>query len=354
MPLISVVVPCRNERNNIVACVQSILEQKEPQGGYEVIVADGMSDDGTREILAQLERIDSRLRVIDNPERATGCGMNAGIRNARGDYIAIMGAHSRYASDYLIRCLDLIVSKGADNVGGAVFAEGHSYVEKAISAAHHSGFSSGGSRWHAVKHDGRVDSVWGGFYRRDVFERIGLFDESLVRNQDDEFNLRLTKAGGRIWQSPLIRSWYRPRSSLRSLFQQYRQYGYWKVRVIKKHGQPASLRHLVPTAFVLSLIAAVVLGAVSWGIGTIARLHTLTVIGQFSGILFAAVLGAYLVVIVLASVSAAARSDWRLIVLLPLAFACHHLGYGIGFLEGLAEVGTGRSARVGRMSQLTR
>jgi hypothetical protein len=141
---------------------------------------------------------------------------------------------------------------------------------------------------------------------------------------------------------------------LRSLFQQYRQYGYWKVRIIKKHGQPTSLRQVVPAGFLLGLAAAAVLAAASWGIGSITRLHALTLVGQFAGVLFGAIFVAYVVGLVLASVSAAARTEWKLLPLLPFAFACHHLGYGIGFLEGLAETGTAQSARVVRMSQLTR
>src|SRR5262249_15800203 len=112
----------------------------------------------------------------------------------------------------------------------------------------------GGARWHDTAYEGPADTVFGGVYRREVFDRIGFLDEELVRNQDDEFNLRLTRAGGKIWHSPRIKSWYHPRQSLRSLFRQQVQYGYWKVRVIQKHKIPASIRHLIPGCFVLSLI----------------------------------------------------------------------------------------------------
>jgi hypothetical protein len=176
----------------------------------------------------------------------------------------------------------------------------------------------------------------------------------LVRNQDDELNFRLVKAGGLIWQSPLIRSWYRPRSSLKSLFRQYRQYGYWKVRVIRKHGRPASLRQIVPAAFLLGLAVTGVVSATAWVIGTVVSLHVIGMVAQVAGVMFGSMLGAYVVGLVLASIGAAAGTEWTLLPVLPLAFVCHHFGYGLGFLQGVVESGTGRSTLIGRMSRLTR
>src|SRR5688572_1516136 len=217
LPTISIVIPCRNEQDHIETCLRSILDQERPRGDVEVIVADGMSTDGTREILQKLAIEDSRLRIVDNPRQITPCGMNAGIKEARGRYVAIMGAHNRYAPDYVCRSVEVLEETGADNVGGAMICEAESYTQRAIAAAYHSPFSAGGARWHNPEYEGPADTVFGGVYRCEVFERIGFFDEGLVRNQDDEFNLRLTRAGGKIWQSPRIRSWYQPRSSLLSL-----------------------------------------------------------------------------------------------------------------------------------------
>lgn len=230
--------------------MRSILAQHRPPGDFEIIVADGMSEDGTAEILGRLAQENPRLRVIDNPSQTTPCGMNIGIREAQGDYIAIMGAHNRYAPDYLCESVKVLEETQADNVGGAMICEAKSWMQRTIAAAHHSSFSVGGARWHDPDYEGPADTVFGGVYNREVFDRIGLFDEEFVRNQDDEFNLRLTRSGGKIWQSPRIKSWYCPRGSLAALFWQYRQYGYWKVRVIQKHRTPASLRQLVPGGFV--------------------------------------------------------------------------------------------------------
>jgi glycosyltransferase involved in cell wall biosynthesis len=302
-------------------CVNSVLEQENVPGGFEVIVAEGMSNDGTREILRRMARTDVRLRVIDNPEGKTASGMNAGIRQARGHYVAIMGAHSHYAPDYLRSALEVLQQTGADNVGGSMTCVGETWLEKAIAIGHHSRFAVGGARWHDTSYEGPADTVFGGIYRREVFDRIGLFDETLIRNQDDELNLRLTRAGGRIWHSPRIKSWYHPRASLGALFRQYLQYGYWKVRVIQKHRLPASIRHLVPGSFVFILVTLAL-------VGIFFRPALWTCL---------ALLGLYLGSNVAASVSAAAPKRWRYLPILPLVFACYHFGYGIGFLKGVVD-----------------
>ena len=168
-------------------------------------------------------------------------------------------------------------------------------------------------------YEGPADTVFGGIYRREVFDQVGLFDEELIRNQDDEFNLRLTRAGGRIWQSPRIKSWYRPRGSLKALFRQYMQYGYWKVRVIQKHKIPASVRHLVPGGYLLLLI---VLAFVSL-LWPVAAWGWLTLFGV------------YIACNVASSFLTAIRHGWKLLSCLPLVFACYHFAYGYGFLRGV-------------------
>ncbi len=303
-----------------------------------MIVVDGLSDDGTREILARIARENSRLHVIDNPGRATAYGMNLGVRRARGQYIAIMGAHAYYAHDYLKRCLRTAIATGADNVGGAMLCVGRSFLHRAIAIAHHSRFSAGGARWHDPAYEGPADTVFGGFYRREVFDRIGLFDESLARNQDDELNLRLTRAGGQIWHSPAIKSWYHPRESLGALFQQYLQYGYWKVRVVQKHRRPASIRQLVPAVFVGSLIGLALIAAfcrpVFWA--------------------WLALLGGYLCAALAASVASATRHGMKYLLALPWVFPCYHFGYGIGFLVGLIHFVVLRRAPGIAFTHLTR
>jgi len=337
-PAVSVVVPCRNERDHVATCVRSITGQLPPAGGFEVIVVDGMSDDGTREILDRLCAEDRRLRVIDNLDRITPSGMNRGIEQARGSYVAIMGAHNRYARDYLRRSIEVLERTGADNVGGAMICQPTSRFERAVAAAHHSRFLAGGARWHDPAYEGPADTVFGGVYRREVFERIGLFDEELVRNQDDELNLRLTRAGGRIWQSPVIRSWYQPRGSLRAVFKQYAQYGYWKVRVIRRHGRPASLRHLMPACLVLSVAALAAMSAI-WPQALLA--------------LFA-LLAAYLCATAAASILSVGRTAPQLFPLVCLVAAASHVAYGLGFLWGISDTVILRQAPSSTFTRLTR
>src|SRR5262249_216211 len=159
-PAVSIVIPCRNEADHIEAALRSILAQETPLGGFEVIVTDGMSDDGTRDILARLAAADARVRIIDNPNQITPCGMNAGIREARGRYIATQGAHAHYGPDFLRSSLEVLEETGGDNVGGSMMCLGQSRLQKAIAAAHHSPFAVGGARWHDTRYEGPADTVF--------------------------------------------------------------------------------------------------------------------------------------------------------------------------------------------------
>lgn len=337
-PSVSVVVPCRNEAATIESCVRSILAQKSPPGDFEVLIADGMSDDGTRDILARLVLESPRIRVIDNEQRIVSTGLNAAIRAAYGAIIIRMDAHTRYAPDYIGQCLATLHQTGADNVGGPWIARGTHYVSRAIAATFHSPFVVGGARSHDPHYEGPVDSVYLGCWPRTVFDRIGMFDEELVRNQDDEFNLRLHRAGGKIWQSPRIKSWYEPRSSLRVLAKQYQQYGYWKVLVIRKHHQPASIRHLIPGGFVLALLGLPIL-ALWWPLAGWCWLSLLILYGGLN---------------LTAAFFTAAKSGWRLYPLLPVVAVCYHVAYGYGFLRGLLDFVILRRGPRDSYRQLTR
>ena len=320
-PAVSIVVPCRNERAHIEEVLQSILTQEAPPGGFEVIVADGLSDDGTREILIRMAGEDSRLSILDNPGAIVSTGLNAAIRMARGKIIIRMDAHTNYATDYVSQCVQLLSETAADNIGGPWIAKGEGRIGKAIAAAFQSSFANGGARAHDPNHSGPVDTVYLGCWRREIFDRIGFFDEELVRNQDDEFNLRLARNGGKIWQSVKIKSWYHPRESLRHLFAQYFQYGYWKALILQKHRLPASIRHVLPASFLLMLLVLLVSSVFS--------------VTAFWVWLF--LLGLYAAFNITASLLTAASSGWNLFLLLPSVFATFHVTYGWGFLRGLAD-----------------
>ncbi|MBZ5596308.1 MAG: glycosyltransferase family 2 protein [Acidobacteriia bacterium] len=325
---VSVVVPCRNEARHIRPFLDSLCHQKLDGVEWEVIIADGMSDDGTREVLDGYRRHQGRLRMIDNPGRIVSSGLNAAIRAARGDVIVRMDAHTEYAPDYIRRCLEVLERTGADNVGGPPRVKADTFLLRALGAAYHSPFAVGGSRSHDINYEGYVDSVFYGCWRKSTLLRLGLFDEALVRNQDDELNLRLTRFGGKVWQSPGIVSWYRPRTTFASLFRQYLQYGFWKVAVIRKHGRPASWRHLVPGAFVLvhfALLLSVSLAAISGQ-------HALL---RFSATAWVCSAGLYALACLAGALVGARRSAWAVFPVLPLLFATYHISYGAGFLAGL-------------------
>ncbi|MDH3600418.1 MAG: glycosyltransferase family 2 protein [Candidatus Tectomicrobia bacterium] len=320
-PVISVMVPCRNEKGHIEPCIRSILAQESPPGGFEIIVADGWSDDGTLDILERLAAETPRLQIVNNPSRIVSTGLNAALRVARGKIIIRMDAHTEYAPDYIRQCVAVLTETGADNVGGPARTKATGYVPCAIRAAYHSPFAVGGAQFHNVEYEGPLDTVPYGCWPREVFDRIGTFDDELVRNQDDELNLRLIRAGGCVWQSPRIKSWYWPRRSLSSLFKQYAQYGYWKVRVIQKHRLPASIRHLVPGGFILAL--------------TLFALVSLCYPPAIRAALGMA--GLYAICTLSASLRTASQYGWRLLPLLPLVFACFHFAYGYGFLWGMSD-----------------
>jgi hypothetical protein len=250
-----------------------------------------------------------------------------------------MDVQAEYAPDYVATCLETLRATGADNVGGPARTRYRSYWQQAIAIAYGSPFSVGGARFHDESYEGSVDTVTFGCWRREVFERIGLFDTELVRNQDDEFNLRLLRSGGRIWQNPGIRSWYFPRSTLVSLFRQYHQYGYWKVRVIQKHRRPASWRHLVPAAALLFLVSA---GAAApfWP--------------PAAAVLAAAAL-LYGTASLVASIRGCQRARaLRCLPAVPLAFAAYHFGYGSGFVRGMLTFWLLRGRYAGAAEALTR
>jgi GT2 family glycosyltransferase len=250
-----------------------------------------------------------------------------------------MDAHTEYAPDYIARCIETLKSSGADNVGGPWQARGRSYLQSAIALAFHSPFSSGGAGSHQSSHEGPVDSVYLGCWRKETLFRLGFFDEELVRNQDDELNLRLIRSGGKIWQSPAIQSWYYPRASLPALFKQYLQYGYWKVRVIQKHRLPASIRQLVPGGFVALLLMLLLLSPFS----------------ASSFIAFCWMISLYCSVNISASLYACRnRENLKYLPVMPIVFSAYHFGYGYGFLRGIMDFLLLRKGGDTRYAKITR
>jgi len=344
---VSVVVPCRNEAEHIRQFVSSLESQRLGGLRWEVIIADGRSSDGTRRILDELAERHAWLRVIENPGKVASSGLNAAIAAAAGGVIVRMDVHTEYAPDYVRRCVETLERTGADNVGGPWQAKGVTYTGKAIAAVFNSPFAAGGALSRRRDYEGPVDTVFLGCWRRELFRGIGGFDPELVRNQDDELNFRIVRSGGVIWQSPRIVSWYHSRPTLAGLIRQYLQYGFWKVAVIRKHGKPASWRHLVPGTFVLAnlmLASGVVAG---WMAG-----HETLLRGSLA--VWSVVAAAYLVVTLAASLRLARREGFRYLPVLPLVLAACQISYGVGFLLAMLRLSSGRRAGKGLFDAITR
>jgi succinoglycan biosynthesis protein ExoA len=322
---VSVVVPCRNEIRHVRAFLDSVFRQELGQIKMEILIAEGMSDDGTRRVLGEFEKRFASLRVIENPEKIASAGLNRAIREAEGEIIIRMDAHTQYAPNYVRSCVEVLNETNADNVGGPVLTRADGYLAQAIAYAFQTRFARGGAKCRDPRYEGPVDSVPYGCWRKSTLQRIGLFDEILVRSQDYELNARLVSCGGTVWQSPKITSWYSPRASLSRLFWQYFQYGFWKEAVIRKHRRLASWRNLVPA---LSLLGGATLLFSAAGASLAGSPWWRNVfLGEW--LTFVAL---YLIAAFSSAFSIAKREGWRFLPTLPVVFATYHLSFALGFL----------------------
>jgi glycosyltransferase involved in cell wall biosynthesis len=320
LPLVSVIMPVRNEQKAIQRTLAAVLVQDYPRDRMEVLVVDGMSVDGTRARVNEMAADNPRVRLVQNPRRIMPTGFNAGLRLARGEIIVMLGGHTEIEPDYVRNCVQHLQQGKADCVGGPINTVCQTTRARAIALALSSRFGVGGVAFRlGTDKEKSVDTVPWGAYTREIIERVGPLDEELIRDQDDEYNYRLRKLGARILLVPNVRSSYYCRSSLRALWRQYFQYGYWKVRVMQKHPRQMSPRHFVPPAFVAALLASLLL-------------IPLSAVGTW---LSALVAGSYVVANLGASLVTLRKGAWRLLPLLPITFATIHLSWGLGVLAGL-------------------
>ena len=324
LPKVSVVIPCRDEAGLIEGCIKSLVADAYPRDQVEILVVDGKSGDGTREIIKELEQRYPVVRLLDNPGRITATGLNIGIEAATGDVIIIASAHAWYGEGYLSRSVAALCASGADCVGGTMTAvPGTSgVVAEAIASVLSHRFGVGNSKFRISSRPAYVDTVAFGAYQREVFGRIGLFDERLVRNQDIEFNARLRRAGGKIYMTPEIQSHYHCRSSLRELWRQNFQNGQWNIYTIDLTGGSLAWRHVMPLAFVVGLFGSGLLAigfpVIGWVLGGIG-------VSYLAGAMVAS-LGS----------SRARRVGSR--ALMPPVFLILHLSYGLGSLWGIVTL----------------
>ena len=321
MPSVSIIIPCFNEQTTICKLLEAIYAQTFPRPDLEVVIADGMSTDGTRAEIAAFADFhpDLHIAVVDNLKRHIPAGLNCALKEAQGEIILRLDGHSMPYPDYIERCVAGLEAALGDNVGGVweILPGADSWVALsiAVAAAHPLGVGDALYR-HAVK-PALVDTVPFGAFKRELLALVGLFDETLLTNEDYELNARIRKSGGKVWLDPSIRSVYFARATLPGLVKQYFRYGFWKWRML--HRYPATLRwrHGLPPLFVLSLIGLGIMGF-------FLPLFRLLLAVEVS--LYACTLAAAAVLATLK------RRNFSLVVGLPLAISCMHFSWGAGFL----------------------
>ena len=317
-PSVSVVMPVRDEAAHLRGAVASVLAQDYP-GPLEVVVAVAPSSDDTAGVARELADDDERVVLVDNPTGGTAAGLNAAIGGSRGDVVVRVDGHAELGEGYVRRAVRTLQRTGADNVGGVQDAVGTTPMQRAVAAAMTSRFGVGDARFHYGGAEGPTDTVYLGVFRRTALDRVGGFDETLVRNQDYELNWRLRDSGGTVWFDPSLRVTYRPRATLRALARQYHEYGRWKRLVLARDRRSLRWRQVVPPVTVLANLLGLVLGLTRWRPALLAPLTY-----------------------ALAAVAAAVSTPvpWPIRARLPAVFAVMHHAWGTGFLRGTPDPST--------------
>lgn len=320
-PSVSVIIPCYNEEATIRKLLEALRSQTYPLAKMEVVISDGFSTDRTREVIDQFqkEHADLAVRVVDNKAKTIPSGVNQAIRESRGEIIVRLDAHSMPIPEYVERCVEAHQTGKGDNVGGVwdIQPGADTWVAKSISFAAAHPLGVGDAMYRLNAKPGAVDTVPFGSFRRSLIERIGTFDETLLSNEDYEFNTRVRESGGIVWLDPAIRSVYFSRSTLKKLAEQYWRYGFWKLKMLKRYPHTLRWRQALPPVFVIILFSLIVL---SLGISLAQQLLALQ-------------LFAYFFILGLAGLQLAIKTRKGFLIWgLPLAIATMHITWGAGFL----------------------
>jgi len=325
MDFVSIIIPTRNEESFIDNCLKSVLINDYCMDYIEILILDGMSRDHTLEIVNSYISEYPNIKVISNSGKIYPCAINLGVKKSKGDVILILGAHATYKSDYISKCVKYLIELDADNVGGVLKTVGlnTSIIGKAITIVLTSPFGVGNSTFRTGSDKiVEVDTVFGGCYKRNVFDRIGFFNENLISSSDMDFNTRLKKSGGKIYLVPEIIVTYYTRSAFMKFFINNIRNGYWAIYPMRFLDYiPVSLRHFIPLLFMIGVLGGILLSQVS--------------ILVFY--LFVAVLSIYFVAALLASAKYFKKSIVN-VFLLPFLFVVLHLSYGFGSLIALIKV----------------
>ena len=328
MPKVSIIIPCYNEQSTIQPLLDALREQTFPRSKMEVIISDGMSTDGTRDEIAAFQKKfrDLKARVVDNVQRAIPSAVNRAIEASRGEIIIRLDAHSKPYPDYVENCVKALEAGRGDNVGGVweIHAGAKTWIAESIAVAAAHPLGVGDALYRHAKYAAEVDTVPFGAFRRALIEKVGLFDESLLTNEDYEFNARVRKAGGRIWLDPSIRSIYFARSSFGAPAKQSLRYGFWKWTMLRRYPNTLRWRQALPPLFVLSL----------------AGLGLLSIFFPLMKFLLLGELLLYLFICLTAGIQARLRLRKNFLsVGLPLAIPIMHIAWGSGLLWSMLASG---------------
>ncbi len=328
IPKVSVVVPVKNDERFIEKAVRSILENDYPSDKLEVLVVDGMSTDRTVKIVKGIMSEDDRVKLLKNPHVYTPYALNIGIRNSLGNIIMIAGSHTSYSKNYIRECVSGIVNEGFDVIGGQMITLPRSNTSKAVAIARvlSSKFGTGAAyRTKEFDNDSivKVDTVAYALYKKSIFEKVGLFNENLIRNQDIEMNIRIAKNGGKIGLNPKAKSYYYARDTYKGLFMNNFLNGFWVLWSLNFSKLAFRMRHLVPLFFVLGFI------------GLLFSHFLFKPLFWF----FAGIYGLYLGVILEESIRfALEEKNIRVFAHSILSFLILHISYGMGEIWGLFKI----------------
>jgi GT2 family glycosyltransferase len=318
LPFVSIAMPSYNEEPYIEECLRSLLGQTYPADRMEILVADGGSQDRTREIVSRLAAEDGRIRLLDNSaHRIQAYGMNLSIKESKGELILVTDVHAEYAKDYVAKLVECFQRTGADCAGGAQRAKAETWFQKALCAALSSPFGVGGAAYRSAEKEGFVDTVFPGSFRRTILEKVGLYDVKAVTNEDAELQQRILEAGGKVYLSKDVVVHYYPRKSFRLLSRQYFKYGDGRARTLLMHGRFPVLRPLIPFAFVMTGATVLVVPPLQ----------------AFAPLFF----GAYAAITGLEAVRVGSKVGLWAIPVVWAIFPTMHFSHGIGMLQGLVK-----------------
>ena len=323
-PLVSVIIPCRNEEKTIHLVLEALFEQSFPLQNMEIVIADGLSTDGTRRAIHAFSEAHPALfmRLVDNPKQIIPTGLNTAIKASKGELIVRMDAHSLPNQDYVQRCYNAHQEGKAENVGGVwkISPQNNGWVARSIAAAAANPFAVGDAHYRFTEKAAYVDTVPYGSYKRELFEKIGYFDESLLANEDYEFNTRIRQSGGRIWLDPAIQCTYFARATFAALAKQYWGYGFWKAQMLKRYPETLRWRQALPPAFVLGLVVLALVGfiwPIAWPV-------------------FAIIVGLYLAVQLVPAIQISLKAgDIHLSIGVVIATLIMHFSWGTALIVGL-------------------